>query len=120
MQRTAGYASARISISSQQKTANVLRVVYPAAAKANRSADFAQRGGEMNINVTCEKHNVAMKVIRQWSSRGDIEVTVEPCPECIEEENMQPDLGYACGHGYFKGCCVVKGCLNNSHTHPNH
>jgi hypothetical protein len=43
-------------------------------------------GGNMQINVICEKHNVSMVPVREWTSRGgDIEITVEPCPECIEE-----------------------------------
>lgn len=43
----------------------------------------------MNINVTCEKHNVSMVVVREWTQRGNIEVTVEPCSECIEEAAQQ-------------------------------
>lgn len=43
----------------------------------------------MQIKVTCEKHNVSMEVVREWTSRGDIEVTVEPCSECIEEAAQQ-------------------------------
>ena len=48
----------------------------------------------MNINVTCEKHNVSMVVVREWAQSGNIEVTVEPCSECIEEaakQSMQAD-----------------------------
>lgn len=77
----------------------------------------------MNINVTCEKHNVSMKVIREWTSRGDIEVTVEPCPDCIEEaaqQSVQADCCPVCNGsglditlGQF-GTCNTCGGTGNS------
>lgn len=48
------------------------------------SRDYIHERGNMNIKVTCEKHNVSMVVVREWSQHGDIEVTVKPCPECVE------------------------------------
>ncbi len=33
----------------------------------------------MNINVSCEKCGDRLEAIREWSERGDIEVTVMPC-----------------------------------------
>lgn len=68
----------------------------------------------MKINVTCEKHNVSMVVVREWSSRGDIEVTVEPCSECIEEAVQRTGLDAACD---FPGCedlGIIWVCANHA------
>lgn len=33
----------------------------------------------MNINVSCEKCGYSLEVVRKWSERGNIEITVMPC-----------------------------------------
>ena len=36
----------------------------------------------MNINVSCEVCNDDLEIVREWSERGDIEITVNPCEYC--------------------------------------
>lgn len=33
----------------------------------------------IDIEVTCEECNDNLEIVREWASRGDIEVTVKPC-----------------------------------------
>ena len=47
----------------------------------------------MDINVSCEKCGDSLEVIREWSDRSGIEITVMPCKCCPTREQVESAPG---------------------------
>jgi hypothetical protein len=40
----------------------------------------------MDINVSCELCGGYIEVVKEYSERGDIIITVKPCESCVQEK----------------------------------
>lgn len=59
----------------------------------------------MNINISCEKCNDGLEIVKEYSSRGDIEITVLSCEQCYVDIESIENVG-----DLFEA-------LNNLYTH---
>lgn len=59
--------------------------LYAFCFECGEWVDF-EKEKPMDINVSCEKCGDGLKVVRQWTDRGNIEITVMPCEYCLRQQ----------------------------------
>ena len=44
----------------------------------------------MDINISCEECDDDLEIVREFTQRGIVEITVKPCFYCLEKAAQQP------------------------------
>ncbi len=43
----------------------------------------------MDINVSCEKCKDELEIVKEYTERGSVEITVNPCVYCLDQATQQ-------------------------------